>query len=316
MRRWLMIGLPGAILLGLTAVWGYMAYTSWREGQPETLFTAARQSFKQGQEALKREDVDGALKAFQTADTKLQILLAADKTPQHAQGLVLRYHTLLQFASLAGRTDGSSPVTLPPHRRNEIFAEARRSAERAAVDPANVEAQAAMLDVCFRQEQFEQAERYARNLLDHLPEKPAAEMDMHPYIMGAHFVLARAALGPTAPQPEEVFRRARASDAEQKRWVESKFGGKADAPDVRTRWRMIFLEAQALQIQASEGGAAENRELQARFMGWLERVHNDLKPATSGSGKGQVSLAALSGRDLRSLLDFLDAEDDHERSPQ
>ncbi len=305
MRRWLLLGLPGALLLGGVAVWGYLAFTTWKEGQPETIYAAARQAFKQGEDALKRDDTVAALKAFQTADTRLQVLLAADKAPKHPQGLVLRYHTLLQLAALASRPDRAAGVSISSRRSNEIFADARRCAELAAADPANFEAQAAMLDACFRQDQFEQSERYARNLLDHLPEKPSGELDLHPYIMGAHFVLARAALEQSPPVPDEVLRRARTSDEEQKRWVQTKFAGSADAPDVRTRWRMIYLEAQALQLRARDGVASESEELQTRFNAWLDRLRNDLKPATSGAMKGQVPLAVLSGRDLRAMLDFL-----------
>ncbi len=86
MLRWLMIGLPGIIFCTLVGLWGYLAYTTWREELPETLYAAAKQSFKQGEEALKREDADGAQKAFQSADAILQSLLAPAKSPDHAAG--------------------------------------------------------------------------------------------------------------------------------------------------------------------------------------------------------------------------------------
>jgi hypothetical protein len=195
-----------------------------------------------------------------------------------------------------------------------------------------------MLDICFREDQLDLAGRYARDLLAHQPEQPvtAEEMDLRPYLEGAHFVLARLALRKVPPQPDETLEHVRAAEELQQRWAAQARGageGTSPAADPRPRWRMIHLEAQALAVKAdaagpapgagkpsssTEGRQAGNTEVrpagardafQARLTSGLQRVREDLKPvpghAPDFPQEAVSPLVRLPGTDLRGLLDFL-----------
>src|SRR5206468_10484008 len=108
-----------------------------------------------------------------------------------------------------------------------------RCAQTAAGDASYGKAQAIMLDKLFKDDQLDQAESFAANLIHHPPASENDGTDYTNYFLGARYVLARSALHAMVPRPDEALKHLRLSRQLQ---------NSSEEP----RWRMIALEAQAL----------------------------------------------------------------------
>jgi tetratricopeptide (TPR) repeat protein len=154
-----------------------------------------------------------------------------------------------------------------------------------------------MLDAYFKLDDFDKAVPYAQTLIERAGAAEAAVPNRADYLLGAHFVLARVALGATPPRPEEALEQVRL--AEQLRQQQ-----KGDVPP---RWRMIGLEAVALKMQA-DAGRDNPRSLQRlreeRLPGWLARLRKETTEVVPASGDHPAHpfLADLSPSDTRGLL--------------
>ena len=314
MRRWfslrtLCYGLAALVVLG-----GIFAGRWWWKSRPAQIFNDAQGHYKRGEESLKRKDADAARQAFENADERLKVLLAPEKASALSKDdvnryLMLRYRVLSQLAALGSRPEAAGRTFPPGRTPNDLSRDARACAYLAAADSKYAEAQAAMLEICFREDQLDLAERYARNLLEHLPDS-LADVNLHAHVMGAHFVLARQALRRIPPQPDETLEHVRVSDDLQKRWADAQVADGRPRSDIRTRWRMINLQAQALLLKMGTGsppGGTAEQAARATFRtsvsGWLDRLRTDLKPV--GSDGETSAISSLSGTEVRGLLDFL-----------
>lgn len=312
MRRVLFVWLPAAVIAIATVLGAGWGAWWWWENQPEQLQAAAVAAYQKAESARQAGDVAGAMLGYMQAEERFVTYFRDGPTPPPGDLLVLRYKTLTHAANLLASEEAARAIA-PGRKAQAILGVARQCASQAAEDAANVEAQAAMLECCFREDQLDLAERYARNLLKHISDEQRNDSAYHPHLMGAYYVSARSALRRTPPQADEALGFLEAADQLQEKWVREQFGDKPVAPSVRYRWRLTYLESQSLAIQATPprlvtGSRAINdaraaaERLQTHIAVALQRVRDETKPGDEASA---TSLAKLSTSDLRGLLDFM-----------
>ena len=219
MKPWQIVLIPAAALAGLLGLWGYLAWHDRHGNSGDALYASALKSFKEGQAAVEQKNKEAAKRSFSSADQNLQEMLKQNDPANKGPALVLRFRTLMELKIIAKDVEKAGVVLPPGQRSSSYFAEAGRMAERAAEDPANAQVQAAVIQWYMEKDWYDQAVPYAVNLVRHLPEKSDDDFDLHPRIMGAYFILARAAMRRMPPQLDEAIDYIRQSDELQAKWL-------------------------------------------------------------------------------------------------
>ena len=185
---WLFLSL---LLAALIAGGVYGAH--WWRTQPDQLYTSAQRYHALAEEARKREDRAGEKTQLEYADKQLQLLLDDKKAAQHTRGWLLRFKVLQRLALLAMGEEEERHETAGNRHSLELIRSAWRCAQTATSDASYGEAQAIMLDKLFKDDQLDQAESFAANLIRHPPATENDGADYTNYFLGARYVLARSA---------------------------------------------------------------------------------------------------------------------------
>lgn len=297
-----------ALVLGVGVAGGIIYWGN----RPEQLYASADAYYKKGEEALKREDWNGARSNFQAADEKLKILLDPKKAPGHSHGALLRFKTLSGLVTLAKRDEEASKNTAPDRPSVQLGQEAIKYLVLAAQDKNYWEPQALLLDISMRNDDYVTAEDFATQVLKLKDEAPADYPNKNAYILGAYFVLAHRALYAPRPQAEVAMEYIKESNAIQTPGA----GTKVSDP----RWRIYHLQVmatRALRDRAKEtrlrpGQPAANQPdydklLKAEINEGVNRLRSEVKEVVKDKDKNvELSpLAQLYKTDARGVFEFL-----------
>ncbi len=307
-RRWVAWGL----LLAVVACGGVYA-ANWWNNRPAQLLAAAGHSFEEGERAFQQaEDVNdeahsaerraAARAAYEAAERDLQRACDETKTPLDSNHLLLRHKLLLKLAQLHSLEERERGDADPNRPSLEMVKEAWKQALLAAAEPTCAEAQALMLGRCFAADALDKAGPFATNLLLHPPADTSQGTDFHPYVLGAHFVLAQAALTGAAPRPEEALEHLRQSRALQKPGEETKW--RAVALEVRA-WKALAVVQKPTKVEPADGPRARCRACVREALDRLHREHEQIAAWTTKATGAPPTLLTLSPTDTRGLFEFL-----------
>jgi tetratricopeptide (TPR) repeat protein len=225
-HRWLLRAVIGMSAVVLGALGGAYVMSS----SHGDLVAAAQSAFEQGEQARKQFDLEGARRAYETADAKLERLLARE--PNHPHGLVLRYQTLSALYLVVARQEEDQGQTTVDRPSAGLLRKASECLGRALADSQNVEAQGIALGTCFTRDDMSLAAPFAEQVVRGADQKDVPNYAS--YQIGARYVLAWQLLQGSSPQPDDAL-----IHLQESRKLE-------DPP----RWRALALEAKALKIKA------------------------------------------------------------------
>jgi hypothetical protein len=305
------------LILALLLAGGAGGYWWWKD-QPKQLIASADLYVKQGEEALVSENSAAAKQAFLKADEKLARVLALNKDPKNSQAALRRFEVQANLIKLYGKEDSPEAQVL----REKARAEARKCAEIAAADKKNVQAQVLLLNLAFRNDEFQDALTYAENLLDVNADQDDALLTKYPIeLAAAHYLKGLAALQADPPRPEETLTHVKACQEIEKQ---------ASSRDEKQRWREIDLEARALQVKAKDAktrgsgvkkGVTDDSMavLLKKIPDWIQRAQEEKGKVVvpkSGEQPDRAMIVLLHPSNMRGLFKFLNLSIELAQTPE
>ncbi len=314
--RWIIVTVILLVLCG-GAIGGYWYYRN----KPEHIYQTAENYYKTAADFRAKDQHAAAVENYEKADQQLEMLLQPNRAPTfEAQAWLLRYKTRIESARSLAKVEEAANLPAEQRKALEMQNNAAVSGAKAAtLNPSNLEAQSAMLDFYFRNDDFDHALPYAdkiATLIGAMKEDQLkavqGDKSLVASVAGAYFLLARSGWGNGRDvKPDEVL----ANVQEAHKWEL--------LSDMRKeRWRTIELEVRALQRKADlldkgtrpnllakkEAARIREDQLAPSMMIWLNRAHAEVEGNDRPAAPNQVpqsGVANLSNTDGRGFFDFL-----------